>query len=401
MSDHQIAPRITAMKPSATLAMTSRAKALKAAGRPIIELSAGEPDFDTPAVVAEAAIQAIREGFTHYTDNAGMLPLRQAICSKLERENGLTYAPEDIVVSNGAKQSVAMAIAVLCRPGDEVLIPAPYWVSYPEMVRFADAEPVIVPTTVEAGYLLTPEQLEAAITPATRVLMLCSPSNPTGGVYPPEAIRGLAEVLRRHPHVYVISDEIYEHIRFDIDHLSIASVEGMKERTVTVNGFSKAYAMTGWRLGYLAADRQIVKAVATLQSQLTSAPSSISQRAGIAALEMGLGPIDEMVVSFRQRRDFVLETLRGLPGIICPIPDGAFYVFPSVAGLFGRISPTGRRIESADDFCFYLLEEFDLALVQGSAFGDPNGIRISYASSMSDLEEAMARFVRAVNELAG
>ncbi len=397
--EHLVAPRITAMKPSATLAMTSRAKALKAEGRPIIELSAGEPDFDTPAVVAEAAITAIREGFTHYTDNAGMPALRRAICEKFERENGLKYAPEDIVVSNGAKQSVAMAISVLCRPGDEVLIPAPYWVSYPEMARFADAVPVVVPTSVESGYLLTARQLEDAITPKTRVLILCSPSNPTGGVYPPEQIRALADVLRRHPHVYVVSDEIYEHIRFDIDHLSMASLDGMKDRTVTVNGFSKAYAMTGWRLGYLAADRAIVKAVATLQSQFTSAPSSISQRAGIAALEMGLGPIDEMVVSFRQRRDFVLSALKALPGIDCPTPDGAFYVFPSVAGLFGKVSSSGRKIESSDDFCFYLLEEYDLALVQGSAFGDPYGIRISYASSMDDLAEGMRRFVAAVNDL--
>lgn len=282
-------PRVMAVQPSATLAMTARAKQLRREGKPVISLSAGEPDFDTPAPIAEAAIQAIREGFTHYTENAGMLELREAICRKLAEENGLTYEPDQILCTNGAKQAVAMAIEVLCRPEDEVLIPAPYWVSYPEMVRLAGATPVILPTSVETGYRLTPEQLEAAITERTRLLILCSPSNPTGTVYTPEELEALADVLRRHEHVYVLSDEIYEYILFDAKHVSFASLPGMKERTITVNGFSKGFAMTGWRLGYLAAERPIVKAAAKVQSQFTSAPCSISQKAGLAALQMDKG----------------------------------------------------------------------------------------------------------------
>jgi len=388
------------MQPSATLAMTSRVKARKREGHPVIGLSAGEPDFDTPKPIADAAIAAIREGFTRYTENPGMLALREAIRRKLHDENGIEVDVDEIVCSNGAKQSVAMTVSVLCGEGDEVLIPAPYWVSYPEMVRFAGATPVIVPTTVEDGYLLTPEALDLAITPSTRLLMLCSPSNPTGGAYTPEAIEGLADVLRRHPQVYVMSDEIYEHIRYDIGWLSIGSLPGMRERTVTVNGFSKAYAMTGWRLGYLAADRSIARAAAKLQSQFTSAPSSITQKAGIAALEMGLEPIEEMVRAFRQRRDFVLGELSKLPGIRCPRPDGAFYVFPAIDALFGRVTPAGTVIDSDEAFCFHLLEEHDVALVPGHAFGDPNGVRISYAASMDDLVEAMRRIARAVTALA-
>jgi aspartate/methionine/tyrosine aminotransferase len=397
--EHEISQRVSAMQPSATLAMTARAKALKATGRPIIGLSAGEPDFDTPAPIAAAAVQAIHDGFTHYTDNAGVLALREAISRKLQSDNRLSFSPDEIICSNGAKQSVAMAISVLCRPGDEVLIPVPYWVSYPEMARFADAVPVTIPTGVEAGYRLTPERLEAAITPQSRVLVLCSPSNPTGAAYSAEAMEGLAAVLRRHPHVYVVSDEIYEHIRYGVDHVSIGALEGMRNRTITVNGFSKAYAMTGWRLGYMAADRPIVKAVSKLQSQFTSAPSSISQKAGIAALAMDSGPIDSMVQAFRYRRDFVLEALRALPGITCPTPEGAFYVFPAIRALYGRTTPSGRVIDSSESFCFYLLEEHDVALVPGHAFGDDDGIRISYAASMENLAEAMRRIAVAVNSL--
>jgi aspartate/methionine/tyrosine aminotransferase len=384
-------PNVAAMKPSATLAMTARAKERIRAGFPVVSLSAGEPDFDTPAPIAEAAVAAIREGFTHYTMNAGMPELREAICAKLARDNGLAYTPDRILCSNGAKQSLALTIAVLGRPGDEVLIPAPYWVSYPEMTRFAGAEPVIVPTTVENDYRLTPETLEAALTERTRLLILCSPSNPTGSVYTPSELEALAEVLRRHPQVFIISDEIYEYIVYDAEHVSFASLPGMKERTITINGFSKGYAMTGWRLGYLAAEPAITKAAAKVQSQFTSAPCSITQKAGVAALTMDMEPIRTMVAAFRTRRDYVLGRLAALDGVRCPKPEGAFYLFPEVAAYYGRKTPDGKTIEGSEDLCFYLLEAHDVALVPGHAFGAPGGVRLSYAASMEDLETAMDR----------
>ncbi len=387
----QFNPNVAAMQPSATLAMTARAKERRRAGHPVVSLSAGEPDFDTPAPIREAAIEAIREGFTHYTMNAGIPELREAICEKLRRDNGLDYAPDQILCSNGAKQSVALAILVLCRPGDEVLIPAPYWVSYPEMVRLAGATPVILPTTAADDYRIRPEALEAAITERTRLFLLNSPSNPTGSVYAPEELEALAEVLRRHEHVFVVSDEIYEYILYDATHVAFASLPGMKERTITVNGFSKGYAMTGWRLGYLAAEIPIVKAAGKVQGQLTSAPCSITQRAGLAALRMGMEPIREMVSAFRQRRDYVLGRLNGIEGVVCPRPEGAFYVFPDVSVYYGRTAPDGRPIANSEDLCFYLLEAHDLALVPGHAFGAPDGIRLSYAASMDDLALALDR----------
>lgn len=387
----EVNPRVAAVQPSATLAMTARAKQLRREGRPVIGLSAGEPDFDTPAPIREAAIEAIRAGFTHYTDNAGMPELRQAISRKLARDNGLDYAPEQVLCSNGAKQSVALAVEVLCRPGDEVLIPAPYWVSYPEMVRLAGAEPVALPTTVEQDYRLDADALERAITDKTRLFILCSPSNPTGSVYTRAELEALAEVLRRHEHVYVLSDEIYEYILYGGEHVAFAALPGMKERTITVNGFSKGFAMTGWRLGYLAAELPIVKAASKVQSQFTSAPSSISQKAGVAALEMDRAVISEMVEAFHRRRDFVVERLQGIEGVRCPVPEGAFYVFPDVSAYLGRQTPGGRTLEDSEDLCFYLLEEQDVALVPGTAFGTPSGLRISYAASMSDLKEALGR----------
>ena len=395
----ELNPRVEVMQPSATLAMKARADELRRAGQPIVSLSAGEPDFDTPAPIAEAGIRAIREGFTNYTANPGMPELREAICEKLRQDNGLTYTPDQILCSNGAKQSVALAVHVLCRPGDEVLIPAPYWVSYPEMVRFAGAEPAILKTSVENGYRLTPDALEAAITPRTRLLMLCSPSNPTGTVYTPDELEALAEVLRRHEHVWGLSDEIYEHVRYDAEHVSFASLPDMKERTVTVNGFSKAYAMTGWRLGYLAAPRPIRQAAAKVQGQLTSAPSSISQKAGIAALEMDQGPVREMVQAFRERRDFLLERLQALDGLRCPEPQGAFYLFPDVSAYFGRRTPGGEPVETSEDVGFYLLDACDVALVPGEAFGAPEGLRLSYASSMDDLRTAVERLEEGLSAL--
>ena len=379
------------MQPSATLAMTAAAKTRKAAGHPVISLSAGEPDFATPELVAEAGISAIRAGQTRYTHNLGMPELRVAIASKLLKENGLSYDPDSIICSNGAKQSVALAISVLCRDGDEVLIPSPYWVSYPEMVRFAGGTPVIVQTTVEDNYLLSPDQLEAAITDKTRMLVLCSPSNPTGGVYPKQHLEALAAVLRRHPSVFVISDEIYEHIIYDTAHVSIASFEGMKDQTVTINGFSKAFAMTGWRLGYLAARPDIVKAASKLQGQMTSAPSTISQVAGISALALDHQVIQDMVDQFRKRRDMMVASLKSIPGVKCPTPEGAFYVFPDVGDYLGGTTASGRVLKTSTDICMYILEEFDLALVPGEAFGNDRGIRISYAASDSDLKTACAR----------
>ena len=379
------------MQPSATLAMKSRATEMRRQGHPVVALSAGEPDFDTPAPIADAGVKAIREGFTHYTENPGTLELREAICDKLERDNALSYAPGQIVCSNGAKQSLALAIHVLCDEGDEVLIPAPHWVSYPEMARFAGAEPVVVPTGVEDQYRLTPEALDDALTDRTRVFVLCTPSNPTGSMYSPAELEALAEVVAQYDDLFVVSDEIYEHVRFDAEHRAFASVPGMKDRTVTVNGFSKAYAMTGWRLGFLAAPAPVAEAAAKIQSQFTSAPSSISQKAGVAALEMDQSPVDEMVAAFRRRRDVVVERLSAIDGVTCPTPEGAFYVYPEVSALFGTQTPDGRTIESSDDLCFYLLEEHHVALVPGTAFGAPEGFRLSYASSMEDLKTGLDR----------
>jgi aspartate/methionine/tyrosine aminotransferase len=383
--------RVAEMQPSATLAMKSRATEMRRQGHPVVALSAGEPDFDTPAPIAEAGKQAIEDGFTHYTENPGTMELRQAICDKLQRDNDLDYTPEQVVCSNGAKQSLALAIHALCDEGDEVLIPAPYWVSYPEMARFAGAEPVVVPTGVEDQYRLSPKQLEDALTDRTRVVILCTPSNPTGSVYPPNELAALAEVLQQYEDVFVISDEIYEYVLFDAEHRAFASFPGMKERTITVNGFSKAFAMTGWRLGYMAAPQPIAEASAKIQGQFTSAPSSISQKAGVAALNMDLDPVHEMVAAFRRRRDHVLEHLRQIDGIRCPTPQGAFYLYPDVSAFFGTETPNGDTIANSSDLCFYLLEEHHVALVPGTAFGAPDGMRLSYASSMEDLETALKR----------
>jgi len=379
--------------------MSARAKTLAREGHPIIALSAGEPDFDTPGPVAEAGIAAIQQGFTRYTHNQGIPELREAICAKLRRDNALDYTPEQILCSNGAKQSVAMAITVLCAEGDEVLIPAPYWVSYPEMTRFAGATPVVMPTSVDSDYRITAAMLEAAITDRTRVLVMCSPSNPTGSVYPRHELDAIATVLQQHKNIHVVSDEIYEHVIYDAEHVAMASLPNMKERTITVNGFSKSYAMTGWRLGYMAGPVAVIKNAAKVQSQLTSAPSSITQQAGIAALQMGMEPIRTMVRAFRSRRDYVLERLNAIEGVICPKPEGAFYLFPDVSAFYGRKSPGGRVISDSQTLGFYLLEEHHVALVPGQAFGDPCGIRLSYATSMNELKEALNRIEKALAAL--
>jgi aspartate aminotransferase/aspartate/glutamate/aspartate-prephenate aminotransferase len=395
----QFNDRVEAMQPSATLAMKSRAEERRRQGHPVVALSAGEPDFDTPDPISDAGVQAIRDGFTDYTENPGTLDLREAICDKLERDNDLSYTPDHIVCSNGAKQSLALAIHALCDEGDQVLVPAPYWVSYPEMARFSGAEPVVISTDVDDQYRLTPDALEAAITEDTRLLILCTPSNPTGTVYPPEELAALAEVLRDHEQVYVVSDEIYEHVLYDAEHRAFASFSGLKDRTITINGFSKAYAMTGWRLGYMAAPAPIAQAAAKIQGQFTSAPCSITQKAGVAALEMDHGPVDEMVAAFRRRRDVVVDRLRAIEGVRCPMPEGAFYVYPDVSRVLGAEAPDGSTIEDSSDLCFYLLEEHDVALVPGTAFGAPEGLRLSYASSMEDLETALDRIEAGLSAL--
>jgi len=388
------------MQPSATLAMKSRASEMRRQGHPVVALSAGEPDFDTPAEISEAGIEAIRSGYTHYTENPGSMELRDVISRKFARDNGLEYDPSQILCSNGAKQSIALTTHVLCDEGDEVLIPAPYWVSYPEMARFAGAEPKIVSASVENEYRLTPEQLDEAITDRTRLFILCTPSNPTGSVYSREELEALAEILRQYPDVYVLSDEIYEYVLFDdAEHVSFASLPGMKDRTITINGFSKGFAMTGWRLGYLAAPEPITKACAKVQGQFTSAPCSVSQKAGAAALTMDMSPVHRMVEAFRQRRDYMVERLRLLDGVRCPMPKGAFYLYPDVSSYFGSKTPNGDTVEDSSDLCFYLLEEEHVALVPGTAFGAPNGLRISYASSMEDLETAMDRIEKGLKAL--
>ena len=395
-----ISKRADAIKPSETLAISAKAKELKRKGRSVISLSAGEPDFNTPAHICEAAKTAIDNGFHGYTMNTGTPELREAICAKLKRDNGLEYTPDQIMVSNGAKQSLGFGMLAMINPGDEVVIPAPYWVSYPQMVIMAGGEPVTVRSDFENDYLLTPQQLEDAITDKTKAVILCSPSNPTGARYRAEELNELAEVLKKHDHVHIISDEIYEYITFDGNHVSILEVAPeLKERTVLVNGFSKGFAMTGWRLGYMAAPAEFIKAAAKIQSQETSAPCSISQKAGEAAYKGDLTAVKNMRDQFAKRRDFVIEALREIEGVRCFEPTGAFYVFPDISAYLGRKGSDGESVQSSTDLCMYLLESFGVAAVPGDAFGEPNGIRMSYASSLSDLEEAMSRLRKGLESL--
>ncbi len=388
-----ISQRAQNLQPSATLKVTGRAKELKREGKSIVSLSAGEPDFKTPKYICDAAIEAINGGQHGYTMNPGTPELREAICAKLKRDNGLDYDPSQIICSNGAKQSVGFALLALVNPGDEVIIPAPYWVSYPEMTRLAEGTSVTIRTSFENDFKLTPAELEEAITDKTRVLILCSPSNPTGSCYSAKDLEGLAEVLRKYPDVMVISDEIYEYIVFDGDHVSILNVApDLKDRVVVVNGFSKGFAMTGWRLGYLAAEESIVKAVSKIQSQETSAPSTISQAAGTAAYNHDLSEVHAMREEFKKRRDFMVDSLNSIEGVSCFTPGGAFYVFPDISSYLGSKKADGSVIETSTDLCLYLLDEFGLAVVPGDAFGEPNGLRMSYAASIADLEEAMNRF---------
>ncbi|MES2601980.1 MAG: pyridoxal phosphate-dependent aminotransferase [Pseudomonadota bacterium] len=384
------------VKPSATIAVTDKARQLKAAGRNVIGLGAGEPDFDTPANIKLAAIHAIEAGKTKYTAVDGIPELKEAIIAKFQRENGLTYKPNQITVGTGGKQVLYNALMATLNPGDEVIIPAPYWVSYPEMVALAGGTPVPVVCTAEFGFKLQPAALEAAITPKTKWIILCSPSNPTGSAYKRAELKALTDVLLKHPHVWVMTDDMYEHLVYDdFEFTTPAQVEPkLFDRTLTVNGVSKAYCMTGWRIGYAGGPQQLISAMATIQSQSTSNPSSISQWAAVEALN---GPQEFIPANnkvFKERRDLVVAMLNQASGIDCPRPEGAFYVYPSCAGTMGKTAPSGKKLETDEDFVTELLETEGVAVVQGSAFGLGPAFRISYATKTSDLEEACKRIQR-------
>lgn len=382
-----LSDRVKGISPSPTLSIDAKTKELVAQGFDIVNLSVGEPDFRTPEPAANEGIAAINAGFTKYTAVPGILDLRKAIAKKLKEENGLHYEPEDIIVSNGAKHSLYNAFMALCNPGDEVILPAPYWVSYPEMILLTGATPVIIETDESTGFKITPELLEKAITSKTKALMLNSPSNPTGAVYSPDELKALAAVIEKHE-FYVVADEIYEKLVYDVEQISIAIVsEAMKKRTLVVNGFSKTYAMTGWRVGYIAADRSIVKAMTSFQSHTTANPTSISQKAAVKALEC-FDP--QTVTTFQKRLDYVLDRIQNMPLISCIRPHGAFYVFPNVAGVLGK-SYKGQTIDCATTFATLLLEHANIALVPGEGFGAPQNIRISYAVSDENLTKAMDR----------
>lgn len=395
-----ISQRAQSVAPSETLAISAKAKELSRQGKSIISLSAGEPDFRTPDYICQAAITAINNGFHGYTMNTGTPELRQAICDKLLRDNNLDYEPSQIVCTNGAKQALGFSILALIDEGDEVIIPAPHWVSYPEMVKLAGGTPKIVRTSFENNYKITPGALKEAITDRTKAFMLCSPSNPTGACYTQNELQALAEVVQNHSRVCIISDEIYEYIIFDGEHAGILeAAPDLYERTVVINGFSKGFAMTGWRLGYLAAPQNIADAVAKIQSQETSAPSSISQKAGEAAYTNDLSAVHSMRDDFKKRRDFIVDALNSIDGVQCFKPSGAFYVFPNISAHLDKETPEGNTISTSTDLCMYLLEEEGLAAVPGDAFGEPEGLRLSYAASMNDLQEGMKRMQNSLAKL--
>lgn len=395
---NQLSERLNRLSPSATLAMSQKSGELKAQGIDIINLSVGEPDFNTPDHIKEAAKKAIDDNYSRYSPVTGYPALRQAIVDKLKRENGLDYTPAQIVCSNGAKQSVCNTVMALVNAGDEVIIPAPYWVSYPQMVLLAEGTPVIVEAGIEQDFKITPAQLEAAITPRTRLLILCSPSNPTGAVYSAAELEALAEVLRRHERVIVVSDEIYEHINYIGQHASIAACPGMKERTVVVNGVSKAYAMTGWRIGFTASPEWIAKACSKLQGQYTSGPCSVSQMAATAAFAGDQTCVEEMRKAFERRKDLIVRLAKEVPGFEVNEPHGAFYLFPKCSYYFGK-ADGDRVIKNSTDFAMFLLEVAHVATVGGDAFGSPDCFRMSYATSDENIVEALRRIREAVVRL--
>ncbi|MDI1257139.1 MAG: pyridoxal phosphate-dependent aminotransferase [Flavobacterium sp.] len=385
-----LSERINNLSTSQTLAMAALARELKAQGKDIISLSLGEPDFNTPDFIKEAAKQAIDDNYSTYTPVDGYADLKEAICRKFKRDNNLEYKPANIVVSTGAKQSLYNIAQVMLNDGDEVILPAPYWVSYFEIVKLSGGVPVEVPTSVESDFKITPEQLEKAITPKTKMIWYSSPCNPSGSVYSREELTALAKVLEKYPNIYVVADEIYEHINFSGTFCSIGSIPGMFEKTITVNGVAKAFAMTGWRIGYIGAPEFIAKACTKMQGQVTSGANSIAQRATIAAVDADPKVLNEMVQAFHSRRDLVVGLINEIPGLKLNVPEGAFYVFPDVSSYFGK-TLRGIEIKNADDFSMYLLGEAAVATVTGDAFGNPNCIRLSYATSEDQLKEALKR----------
>ncbi len=394
----QLSDRLNRLAPSATLAMSQKSSEMKAQGIDVINMSVGEPDFNTPDHIKLAAKKAIDDNYSRYSPVPGYADLRKAITEKLKRENALDYSASEILVSNGAKQSVCNAIMALVNPGDEVIIPAPYWVSYPQMVLLAGGTPVFVNAGFEQDFKMTAQQLEAAITPKTRMLILCSPSNPTGSVYGKEELKALADVILSHDDLFVLADEIYEHINYIGHHESIAQFPGIKERAIIINGVSKAYAMTGWRIGYMAAPEWIVKGCNKLQGQYTSGPCSVSQKTAEAAYTESQECVEQMRQAFERRRDLIVELAKDIPGLEVNTPQGAFYLFPKCSSFFGK-SCNGRTINTSSDLAMYLLEEAHVATVGGDAFGDPDCFRMSYATSDDNIREAMRRIKEALAQL--
>lgn len=390
--------RLNRLAPSQTLAMSQKSGEMKAQGIDVINMSVGEPDFNTPDHIKEAAKKAVDENFSRYSPVPGYMDLRKAIVAKLKNENNLDYATSEILVSSGAKQSVCNTVMALVNDGEEVIIPAPYWVSYPQMVKLAGGTPVIVNAGFEQNFKMTPEQLEAAITPKTRMLILCSPSNPTGSVYTKDELEALAEVIKRHDNLFVLADEIYEHINYVGKHESIAQFPGMKERTIIVNGVSKAYAMTGWRIGFIAAPEWIVKGCNKLQGQYTSGPCSVSQKAAEAAYTTSQECVEIMRKAFERRRDLIVKLAKEIPGLEVNCPQGAFYLFPKCSGFYGK-SYEGKTINNSTDLAMFLLEEGHVATVGGDAFGDPECFRMSYATSDDNIREAMRRIKETLAKL--
>lgn len=394
----ELSNRLNRLAPSQTLAMSQKSGEMKAQGIDVINMSVGEPDFNTPDHIKEAAKKAVDENFSRYSPVPGYMDLRKAIVAKLKNENNLDYATSEILVSSGAKQSVCNTVMALVNDGEEVIIPAPYWVSYPQMVKLAGGTPVIVNAGFEQNFKMTPEQLEAAITPKTRMLILCSPSNPTGSVYTKDELEALAEVIKRHDDLFVLADEIYEHINYVGKHESIAQFPGMKERTIIVNGVSKAYAMTGWRIGFIAAPEWIVKGCNKLQGQYTSGPCSVSQKAAEAAYTTSQECVETMRKAFERRRDLIVELAKEIPGLEVNCPQGAFYLFPKCSGFYGKCYE-GKTINNSTDLAMFLLEEGHVATVGGDAFGDPECFRMSYATSDDNIREAMRRIKETLAKL--
>ena len=390
-----LSERILNMATSATLAMAAKARELKSEGKDIIGLSLGEPDFNTPDFIKDAAKQAIDDNFNSYTPVDGYAELKQAIITKFKRDNNLSYTPSQIVVSTGAKQCLANVALVLLNKGDEVILPCPYWVSYSDILKLSEGIPVEVKTSIETDFKMTAAQLEAAITPKTKMIWFSSPCNPSGSLYSREELRALADVLKKYPEIYIVSDEIYEHINFGSGHASIAEFEDMYDRTITVNGVSKAFAMTGWRIGFLGAPEKIARACNKMQGQITSGANCIAQRAVITALEASPSKVQYMIDEFKVRRDLILNLLKDINGFSCNTPEGAFYVFPDVSALFGKTFK-GKQINNATDLSLFLLEEALVATVTGDAFGNPNCIRISYAASQEQIVEAIERIKKAL-----